>query len=154
MISIFTHEQKLELISSAEINKRRRAHFNLHQAYSDPVQRTIIAMCHDSYVRPHKHISDPKIETLVLIEGVLGVVLFEENSEIFETHKMESICTNVVEIPPTVNHTAICLSETCVFLECKEGPYDAQCAKDFCSWAPSEGSAASKLFLNNLKKLF
>ena len=69
------------LAAEAAAAPRRRKNFNLHAANEYPCQRFFNALCADSYVQPHRHADATKDETLVLLRGRLGAVIFDEVHE-------------------------------------------------------------------------
>ena len=62
-MKVFSSQYLDDLTSAAENNPRKRQHRNIHQDYSEYCQRLFNAIEPDSYIRPHRHASDPK-ETL------------------------------------------------------------------------------------------
>jgi len=55
-----------------------------------------------------------------------------------------------VEVSANTWHTVIALVAGCVLLEMKAGPFDPSQPKDLAPWAPAEGSADAKNYLNTL----
>ena len=62
------------LTRDAAASPRGRMNLNLHAELSDPIQRLAIAMQPETYIRPHRHLDPPKLETLSVIRGK-GAVL-------------------------------------------------------------------------------
>jgi cupin fold WbuC family metalloprotein len=54
-IQVVDHKQIEELASQAKALPRKRAHLLLHHGPADPVQRLMIVLQPNSYVRPHHH---------------------------------------------------------------------------------------------------
>ena len=138
----------------AETSARRRAHFNVHKTYQDVVQRLFIAMMPDSYVRPHRHVQSHKWEFFMVLEGQLDILFFdnEKEGQLVERITLKAGGeTSGVEIPPNVWHATVCNSPV-VFMEVKQGPYEATDDKGFAPWSPEEGSHLVPQFLNALKR--
>ena len=57
------------LTQAAHDSPRRRQSRTIHITTDDPCQRLFNAIEMDSYVRPHRHKIDPKVETLFAIRG-------------------------------------------------------------------------------------
>mgnify|MGYP001267850597 CR=1 FL=1 len=141
-----------DLIEEAENSPRRRVNLNIHQSYSDKVQRLFIAMMPDSYVRPHRHVQEHKWEFFMVLEGALDLIFFDSKGVVTERI---SLCSDGdcqgVEIPPNVWHATVC-NEPVVFMEVKQGPYEIMDDKGFADWAPQEGDAGVPAFLATLKQ--
>ncbi len=139
------------LIEQASKSDRRRAHMNVHGSYEDVVQRLFIAMMPDSYVRPHRHVQAHKWEFFMVLEGELALLFFDDEGKVVERIKLSDNgdCSGV-EIPPNVWHATVCHAPV-VFMEVKQGPYEATGDKGFASWAPAENEPEVPEFLQALK---
>ena len=129
-----------ELLEEAASAGRRRSHLLLHAGHQDQVQRLLIALEPDSYVRPHVH--SEQWEMLVLLRGSLDVLIFSPEAELVQRLAM-SVAAPVVQIPRGTWHGAVARSAS-VVMEVKPGPYRAN---EFAAWAPEEGDAASPAFV-------
>ena len=140
------------LKQSAETSPRRRANFNVHKSYTDMVQRLFIAMMADSYVRPHRHVQSHKWEFFMVVEGELDILFFSEDGDVENRVTLTASGeTSGIEIPPNTWHATVCHSPV-VFMEVKEGPYEAVDDKGFASWSPEEGNDQVPNFLASLKQ--
>lgn len=142
-----------KLTSEAKSSKRLRKHVNLHANHLEPCQRIINAIEPQSYIRPHRHFSDPKVEFLTVLRGRFAVLFFDCVGEIDDIQMMSMhLCHDIssIEIYPEDWHTVISLTSGSVLFETKSGPYEKQNSKDLAAWAPEEGSVHSKQFLNFL----
>ena len=108
MVKIFSPNFMRALIIDVVDSPRSRQHQNIHKSYDDPCQRFLNAIGMDSYIRPHRHLLDPKAETLVVLHGMFALVMFKEDGEVqeiirFGTEKYgDDIGVSVgVEIPPS-----------------------------------------------------
>ncbi len=144
-----------DLSRKANSNIRKRQHLNIHQNYSEVCQRFLNAIEPESYIRPHRHQTDPKNEMLVPINGLFAVYTFNDIGEILNLTYLSQKDTNInfsrlVEIPSNLWHTVIALEKGSVLLEIKAGPFNPKFPKDFAGWAPIESSLEAEVYLERL----
>ena len=154
----FSHEYLNELTEYAKASERLRQHRNIHQSYQDPNQRLFNAIEPGSYIRPHRHTSDPRDEMLVAIRGVMALITFDDSGFVTNvlrlgTEKYISSTCHAAEVPFDVWHTVIALESGCVLLETKAGPFDPDQPKDLAPWAPPESSINVSCYLKTLTQL-
>jgi len=109
----------------------------------------------DSYIRPHRHASDPRNELLIAIRGSLALLVFDDLGVIkdvlrFGSEKSASSMAVGAEVSPLTWHTVVALEPGSVLLEVKAGPFDPNQPKDLAIWAPEEDSAESRVYLDKL----
>lgn len=148
------------LISEAAVAPRRRKHRNLHASYSDPSQRLLNAIWQDSYIRPHRHSLDPKVESLIAVRGTFSLITFDEHgvpapavrfgTELYGRGERLDVG---VEIPAGTWHTVVALVPGSVLLELKAGPFDPAAAKELAPWAPEEDSSLAPSYFEDLRRL-
>ena len=154
-MKLFTSDYMNELIGQAKANARLRQHRNIHQDFQEPCQRLVNAIEPDSYIRPHRHLSDPRDELLVAVRGLMALITFDDDGEITgivylgTEHFGAEVCT-VLEVSSNIWHTVIALETGCVLLEVKAGPFDPNQPKDFAPWAPAESSDDMPQYLDDL----
>jgi cupin fold WbuC family metalloprotein len=135
-----------ELAARAAASPRARAHYNLHAAPADAVQRFLVAANHDSYFRPHRHAS--RAELALVVRGRVDVLVFDADGQVTERHGVGAGSGNLgYETPPGTWHTLVAAADGTTFLEVKEGPYDPASAAEFAAWAPAEGTPQAAQFL-------
>ena len=142
------------LSQQAKINPRLRQHYNLHKSHAEPCQKILNAIEPLSYIRPHRHFTDPKSEFFLAIRGEFALILFDEEGAISRVHRFSSKMLAdflAAEIQNDVWHTVISLESDSVLLEVKSGPFDANQPKDFALWAPEENSGNSKDYASFLR---
>ncbi|MBI3906836.1 MAG: cupin fold metalloprotein, WbuC family, partial [Pseudomonas fluorescens] len=66
-----------ELAGKAATNPRGRQHYNFHQM-EDACHRMAVGLQPSTYIPPHRHLGDNKAETLLVLKGRLGVLIFDE----------------------------------------------------------------------------
>jgi len=95
-----------------------------------------------SYIRPHRHATDPRDEMLIAIRGSMALVTFDEQGTIAEViffgiNNGDGLAVGV-EISANTWHTVIAPEPASVLLEVKAGPFDSSQPKDLPPWAPDE----------------
>jgi len=154
-MKIFNSNYLDDLSRQAKESHRLRQHCNIHQSYQDPCQRLFNAIEPGSYIRPHKHASDPRDELLVAIRGVMALVTFDDEGTVngvlrFGSEKHGRDIAVGVEVSANTWHTVIALEPDCVLLEMKAGPFDPSQPKNLASWAPEEGTITAQEYLRRL----
>lgn len=155
-MKVFSNALLDVLIQEANSASRARLNLNLHQHFNDPCQRLFNAIGLNSYIQPHRHLLDPKIETLIALRGVFALLTFDNEGKVMDVVKFGSekhleIDGVGVEVPSSVWHTVIALVDGSVLFEVKEGPFDPMRAKEFALWAPVEGSPDVLAYLSKLR---
>jgi cupin fold WbuC family metalloprotein len=146
----------LERVSSqAKASPRRRRNHNFHVSESDTCNRLLNAIEPDSYIQPHCHHDTAKDETLIVVRGRLGVILFDERGAVSATAMLAPASESVgVNIPHGMYHTLVALEPGSVFFEAKAGPYAPLTPREKAPWAPAEGEPGASSYLADLKRLF
>ncbi|PHM47210.1 WbuC family cupin fold metalloprotein [Xenorhabdus miraniensis] len=138
-VKCFTEEFNDELLYKAKLSPRLRYHYNLHNSYSEPVQRLAIGLQYGSYIPPHYHALSSQWEFFHIIKGHILLMIFSHKGiveDIFELGKGSNIYA--AEIPPMTCHTLICKSSDAIIYEWKQGPFDSKNAKVIPYWSPPE----------------
>jgi cupin fold WbuC family metalloprotein len=130
----------MRLSAEARLSPRRRRNRNLHEM-DDVVHRLFNAIEPGSYVRPHRHLSPPKAETMVVVSGRLGLLVFRESGAVRDTAVLEAGGeTFGVDLQAGTWHSFVSLAPGTVVFEAKEGPYVPPGGADSAPWAPEEGA--------------
>ena len=81
-------------------------------------------------------------ETLLVLQGRLGVLLFSDSGEVIAKRVMQAggECSGI-DLPPGVFHGLVVLAPDTVMFECKAGPYRPVGEGELADWAPREGDA-------------
>jgi cupin fold WbuC family metalloprotein len=154
-MKIFDAQFLNDLTGQARLSLRFRQHRNIHQSYQDVCQRLFNSIEPGSYIRPHRHIADPKDELLIAVRGIMALVTFDDKGGVinvirFGTERYGEDIAIGAEVPSSTWHTVIALEPGCVLLEIKAGPFDPNQPKDFANWAPEEGTVVAHDYLNRL----
>lgn len=159
-VRVFTFDQFTDLHDQAKASPRLRQHQNIHASHEAPFQRLFIAFGLDSYVRPHRHHLVPKDETLVAVQGLLGVLVFDDAGQVVQQFKLGTQSHAapgvgpVVDMPAGTWHTVLALTPDAVLLEGKAGPFDPKGPREFADWAPEEGADEALALLREWRSLF
>jgi len=154
-MKVFSADHLNELTAKAQCNPRKRQHQNIHESYEDPCQRLFNAIELNSYIRPHRHTTDPRDELLIAVRGSMALVTFDEQGVVtkvvlFGAGRCGESLAIGAEVPANTWHTVIALGSGCVLLEVKAGPFDPNQPKNLAPWAPDEGTPAANDYLNKL----
>ncbi|MCX7176793.1 MAG: WbuC family cupin fold metalloprotein [Proteobacteria bacterium] len=146
----------LDAISGeARSSPRLRRNRNFHPDNDFPAHRLLNAIEPGSYVAPHRHLDPLKDESMIVLRGRMGLVIFDDAGRVTLRTVIgpNAECCGV-DIPHATWHTILALEPATVFFEAKAGPYlplvQAECAP----WAPAEGQAEAAGYLARLQGLF
>lgn len=143
-----------ELAGQAGQSPRRRAHHNLHEMI-EPCHRLAVGLQPDTYIPPHRHLSADKAETLLVLQGRLGLLLFGEQGELQQTRLLEAggECVGV-DLAPGQFHALVVLEADSILFECKAGPYRPLVEGEQAVWAPREGEPGVAEYLAWMRAQF
>jgi len=137
-------------------NERLREIHAFHNSDDATLHRMLNAIQPKSYIVPHRHLKDPKEETIIVLKGSLGCVCFEDDGTVIE----DSLCYLApnsnqigIDLRAGVWHTIFALEKDTVIFEVKSGPYTKSSDKEFASWAPKENTEESLVFLSKLEDI-
>lgn len=134
-------EDIIKLIIMAKDTPRRRIRYCSHSSEQESLHEMFIVHPKDAYVRPHKHID--KIESILVIDGEVDYIMFDDYGEIDEVVKMGDYKTNkpfYQTMRKDKFHTLLIKSEWLVFLEITQGPFDKEDTL-FADWSPIESES-------------
>ena len=139
---LLTRNEISEGIRQAERSDRRRFPKLLHKPgdYFNAVFNFI--MC-DSYMQPHLHPGNEKIEHIYIVEGRVAALFFDDKGNIKECTILESGGSELIVVPAFKWHTYVMLSDHAVTYETMTGVYKPETWKRFANWAPQEGTQES-----------
>lgn len=137
----------------SSLNSRKRIRLCTHLNQADSLHEMLIVHERNTYVRPHKH--PGKSESTHIIEGLVDVVLFDDEGQIERVISMGDYAsgkTFYYRMATPIFHTLIIRSEVLVFHEITNGPFDRS-ATVFAPWAPEDTNVNSvDDFMSNLEK--
>ena len=140
-----------EYLQKANSSSRRRYPKILHKPGAE-FNRVINFMMEDTYMQPHLHPGEEKIERMYLIQGKFAVIFFNTYGKIDQIASLEKGKLEYTEIPAFTWHTYVMLSKSVVSYETMMGKYDPETWKTLADWAPAENSKESITYVNELKQ--
>ncbi len=131
----------VQLGAQAAANPRLRQHHNFHQM-DEPCHRLAVGLQPGTYIPPHRHLAADKAETLLVLKGRLGLLIFSDGGELVAQRLLaaDSDCVGV-DLPPGVFHALVVLQADSLLFECKAGPYRPIGEDELAPWAPRKGAA-------------
>ncbi|WDG82262.1 WbuC family cupin fold metalloprotein [Pseudomonas chlororaphis] len=128
-----------ELTEKASASPRGRHHHNFHQM-QEPCHRMAVGLQPSTYIPPHRHLSDDKAETLLVLKGRLGLLVFDDAGQVLAKRVLQAggDCMGV-DLPVGVYHGLVVLEPDSLMFECKAGPYRPVGDGELAAWAPREG---------------
>ncbi len=151
---LISQDQIDALATHAQSLPRRRVNWNLHATPEEPVHRFLNVMLRGTYVTPHRHVTPPKPESFVVLEGEVALFQFGEGGEVEVLTLLGpagSPRVYGIDLAPGVWHSLVVLSPVAVIFEVKPGPYVPATDKDFAPWAPREGDPGALEYLASLE---
>ena len=138
---LLDEQQLSRLTQEAVASARRRSHILLHANHQDQVQRLLIGLEPDSYVRPHLH--SVQWEMIVLLRGRLDLLIFGPEADLVQRLAL-GLASPIAQLPRGTWHSGVALQPQTLVLEVKPGPYRPN---EFAEWAPQEGEGAAATFV-------
>jgi cupin fold WbuC family metalloprotein len=142
------------LLEEAAQSPRLRKNRNFHASDDAGCHRLLNALQPDSYVQPHCHFATDKAETMIVVSGRMGVLIFNRDGMVIQQQVVAagSDCMGI-NIPSGVIHSLVALEPT-VFFEAKAGPYVPVAENERAAWAPSEGDESVAIYREWMRSLF
>ena len=143
------------LSAQARASVRRRRNLNFHPVNDYPSNRLLNAIEPDSYVPPHRHLDPTKDETLFVLRGSIGVLLFDEQGAVTDRRVIAAGGdTFGIDIPHGVIHSLVALEPGTIAFEAKAGPFVDRTPAELPSFAPAEGSPGAAGYLSWMRSCF
>ena len=124
-----------------------------HQSTDEKIHEMFILLKKEGYVRPHKH--SVKTESLEILEGRADAVIFDDAGGVLEVIKMGDYASGLqfyYRMPKPRYHTLVLKTDTLVFKETANGPFD-RAETLFPAWAPADAdSDAGRGYIRDLEK--
>ena len=114
----------------------KRSRFCLHRTNDDPLHEMVIAFTRDSYIRPHRHRG--KSESFHVIEGLLQVILFDDDGRITRRIPLgpaESSRPSLYRLSSATWHSVLIESDSVIIHETTNGPFIPS-QTEFANWSP------------------
>jgi len=147
-------EETRFLKQKAAQSPRRRARICAHKTSEDGLHEMLIAISAESYIHPHKHIA--KSESFHIVEGIVDIIIFDDNGEIINVIKLgdhNSGRQYYYRLSDSMFHTLLVRSEMLVMHEVTNGPFDKEKAI-LAPFAPKEDSdEAVREYMNRVSQI-
>ena len=124
-------------------NDRKRIRLCTHSDPREVLHEMLIVHDKNTYVRPHKH--PGKSESTHIIEGLVDIVLFDDDGKIDRVLNMGDYASDKIfyfRMTTPVFHTLIIRSDILVFHETTNGPFNRN-ATVFAPWSPEDTDVTS-----------
>lgn len=131
---------------------RRRMLLPLHRSQDAIVQRMLNFFQPGTYIQPHLHPLPHATETIQVLRGGLGFLIFDDEGRVKSQHVLRAGGLGLIDIEARVWHGFVTLEPDTVILEIKRGPYDQQNDKVFAPWAPKENEPEATAYLSRLAR--
>lgn len=153
-VTTITQTQMADAIALSRQSPRGRIICPFHPAEGDLLHRMLNVIQPQSYIQPHRHYAPPKAESVIVLQGAVGCVIFSDAGTAEQSHVLGAGRPSFgIDIHAGVFHTFFALEADTVLFEVKQGPYERTSDKDFAPWAPKEGSSEAKGYLEQLIRL-
>lgn len=141
-------------ITLSKESPRRRIISPFHKSASDTLHRMLNVIQLGSYIRPHSHEADKKSESIIVLQGGICFITFDEQGNILSHNNLvANTAVFGVDLEPNVIHSFYALEQDTVVFEVKPGPYIKTSDKGFAAWSPEENTPEAQDFLNRLVEL-
>lgn len=155
MIQLISQATLQDLSAQAKVSPRLRKNLNFHANNEAQCHRLLNALEPGTYVQPHCHFAPEKEESLVVLAGCIGLLIFDASGAILQKVRLAPGTENFgVTIPAGVFHSMVALQTGSVFFEAKAGPYVAISDHEKGSWAPAEGDDTCADYLDFMQRQF
>lgn len=144
-----------EVSAEAQASARLRKNRNFHPHDAFPCHRLLNAIEPDSYIPPHRHLDPNKSETVIVLRGRLGLVVFDAEGSVTETRELRAggPCCGC-DVPAGTIHTFVALEPGAVCFEAKAGPYHPLALVERPAWAPAVDAPEARRYLHRLRQYF
>ena len=151
-VTLLTTELLNQAVQASRVNERKRVILPLHKSADALLHRMFNVMQPGTYIPPHRHAAPPKDESIVVVQGALCFITFDESGAILQ---MTDIAAGSdvfgVDVCAGTFHTFFILEPDTAMFEVKSGPFSPVTDKDFPPWAPREGDPAAADYLAMLR---
>lgn len=140
------------ICQQAADSPRQRQHHNFH-AMEESCHRLAVGLQPQTYIAPHRHAD--KAETLLVLQGALGLLLFDEQGALTAVRTLQAggECRGV-DLQPGQFHALVVLQADTLLFECKAGPYRPLREDEWAAWAPREGQAGAGAYQRWMRERF
>jgi cupin fold WbuC family metalloprotein len=139
-----------EGLSQARSSPRHRYPKLLHQPGAE-FNRVFNFITRDSYMQPHLHPGEEKIEEIYIVEGRVATIFFDDQGTVRDVLLLEKGGVECARVPAFTWHTYVMLTDSAITYETMMGVYEPTTWKRFAPWAPKEDTIDSDAYLMSLR---
>ena len=150
LLPAFSHEELSQSFIEAANSPRKRFPKILHQQ-GDYDNEVVNFVLDTSYMQPHLHPGDEKVEKMYLLSGSFALILFDDSGDVINIIILKKGGRESIEVPAYTWHTYVMIAEKVVIFETMEGVYEPKTWKEMAPWAPSEDTPEAQKYLSMLK---
>ncbi len=121
----------------------------LHANYKDPLQDMVLIQHSKNFYPPHKHAN--RYDTYHVLEGCLGVVIFDNNGKVTKIYKLKK--NFFYKTPKNKYHLTLPLTTRVIYHEYRSGSFDRKTNCIFPSWTPLNNNSKFEFKNKILNKL-
>ncbi|MBT6672892.1 MAG: cupin fold metalloprotein, WbuC family, partial [Lentimicrobiaceae bacterium] len=132
--------------SVAKNSERCRSPKIIHKQ-GDYHNRVFNFILEESYMHPHLHPSEEKIEKMYLLDGSFALITFDDDGEVTNTYVLAKDGRESIDVPAFTWHTYVMLTKEVIVFETMEGVYNPSTWKKMAPWAPSENTLEAPAYL-------
>ena len=141
-------------LDASRLSPRKRIILPLHRMQEAEVQRMLNFLQPGTYIRPHKHNRAHASESIVVLQGSLVFIIFDEDGNPIQYLNSHSGHPSaVIDIEPDVWHSFVVTEPDTILFEAKKGPYSPMLDKEFAPWAPEEFTPDAAGYLKKMTGL-
>lgn len=113
----------------------------LHKNSESKLHDMVILERSGTYSPPHKHLD--KEDSLLIIEGRLGVVVYNDDGTVYDCCILEPNQTLMYKVGIMMYHAVIAMTDTVIYHETKPGPFIYETDSIYPSWGPNINDSES-----------
>ena len=147
-----TSDEVNQYFNDAKESIRKRFPKILHNK-GDYLNKVINFVLENSYMHPHLHPGEEKIEKMYLLDGSFALITFDNKGEVTDTIVLKKGSRESINVPAFTWHTYVMLSEKVTIYETMEGKYEPSTWKKMAPWAPVENTPNALTYLASLKTM-
>ena len=144
-------EQEIQDCLKLAVSSEKRRYPKLLHSAGDEFNCVFNFMMQNSYMQPHLHPGEEKIEKIHLIRGKVAALFFDDQGMVKKCTVLEKGGIELIEVPAFTWHTYVMLTDYALTYETMMGVYDPETWKKFAEWAPQEGGIECLRYLDLLK---
>lgn len=154
-VSFVTRTGLARAITASRESARARMIQPFHRTDAASLHRMFNAIQPGSYITPHRHLSPPKDEAWIVLQGALAFFTFDDAGKIETVAEVRANGEVFgVDLEAGVYHGLYATEPDTVVYEVKSGPYAPHDDKAFAPWAPREGEPGTTEYLAGLERAF